>query len=216
VFEAFVTVFRRKSERFLRVAGIAPDRIGQADLSDALVSCLAAEASDVASRMLDICIRAIDYCPPIDLRLGEYLRAIVTADADVVAADRWGFREALMRSFRRRDIFPDGVRYMTEDALRWEPPPRELVIEALAFRSLRFAGDPGRPIGTRRCGRPTRSASSSRFRRTPGRCAASHRPIHPPACSRCRPRASSRYAPRAASPPTDRCCSTSSPRSRRR
>ncbi len=37
------------------------------------------------------------------------------------STDKWGFREALMRSFRRRQIFPDHVRFMTEDAVRWQP-----------------------------------------------------------------------------------------------
>ena len=37
------------------------------------------------------------------------------------ADDKWGYREALMRSFRRRHIFPDHVEFMTEDAVRWQP-----------------------------------------------------------------------------------------------
>ena len=34
---------------------------------------------------------------------------------------------------------------MTEDAVRWQPPARELRIPALAFSKMRFNGDPGRP-----------------------------------------------------------------------
>ena len=71
-------------------------------LNDALVKAIAQEASDVAGQFLNICIRAIDYCPPADMELGEYLRAIITADGDIERTDKWGFREALMRSFRRR------------------------------------------------------------------------------------------------------------------
>jgi hypothetical protein len=103
------------------------------------------EAADVAGRFLDICIRAIDYCPPVDMELGEYLAALVTADSDLVRDDKWGYREALMRSFRRRQIFPDHVEFMTEDAVRWQPPPRNLTIPASAFADLRFSGDPGHP-----------------------------------------------------------------------
>ena len=58
------------------------------------------------ARFLDICIRAIDYCPPVDIEMGEYLRALVTADAELVHDDKWGYREALMRSFRRRADLP--------------------------------------------------------------------------------------------------------------
>jgi hypothetical protein len=143
VFEAFVTVFRRRSERFFRIAGIAPDQVGQADLSGELVRALASEASELAGQFLDICIRAVDYCPPVDMDLCEYLRALITADADVVAVDKYGYREALLRSFQRRNLFPAHVGFMSEDAVRWAAPARKLSIPELAFSRLRFNGDPG-------------------------------------------------------------------------
>lgn len=145
VFEAFVTIVRRKAERYFQIAGVDPQARGTAAMSDALLKAIAREACDVAGRFLDICIRAVDYCPPADMELGEYLRALVTADGDLETRDKWGFREALMRSFRRRDIFPDHVRFMSEDAVRWQPPGEPLAIPALAFRRLRFDGEPGRP-----------------------------------------------------------------------
>jgi hypothetical protein len=149
VFEAFVTIVRRKSARLFALAGLDPNVIGQASLSDALVQAIAREASDVAGQFLTICIRAIDYCPPADMAFGEYLRALITADGDMERSDKWGFREALMRSFRRRQIVPDHVGFMTEDAMRWQPPGRALTIRDLAFRRLRFAGEPGQPAGVR-------------------------------------------------------------------
>ena len=85
VFEAFVTIFRRKTARYFRIAGITPG--STTDLNPHLVAVLANEASDIAGRFLDICIRAIDYCPPIDLDLGDYLRALITADAAMVGND---------------------------------------------------------------------------------------------------------------------------------
>ena len=75
VFEAFMTIVRRKTERFFRLAGVDQSEFGRTPLSDALVKVLASEASDVASQFLSICIRAIDYCPPCDMEFGEYLRA---------------------------------------------------------------------------------------------------------------------------------------------
>ena len=145
VFEAFVTVAKRKTERLFRIAGVDPRALGEVALSEALVKALAQEASDLASQFLNICIRAIDYCPPVDMEFGEYLRALITADGDTEATDKWGVREALMRSFRRRDIFPGNVAFMTEDAVRWQPPDTPLSIPALAFKNLRFEGEPGRP-----------------------------------------------------------------------
>ncbi len=145
VFEAYTTIVKRKTERFFQIAGLDPQAPGRPPLGDALVKAIAQDASDVAGQFLNICIRAIDYCPPADMELGEYLRAIITADGDLEKSDKLGFREALMRSFRRRQIFPDHVRFMTEDAVRWQPPGDPLFIPELAFSRLRFAGEPGRP-----------------------------------------------------------------------
>jgi hypothetical protein len=145
VFEAFTTIVKRKTERYFRIANVDQETFIGADLNDALVKVLAQEATEIAGRFLDICIRAIDYCPAADMEFGEYLRAVITADADLERDDKYGFREALMRSFRRRRIFPDHVPFMTEDAVRWQPPDDRLRIPALAFRRLRFDGDPGQP-----------------------------------------------------------------------
>ena len=145
VFEAFTTIVRRKTERLYSIAGIDRESTGRVTLNDALVKAIAQEACDVAGQFLNICIRAIDYCPPADMELGEYLRALITADGDLERTDKWGFREALMRSFRRRQVFPDHVLFMTEDAVRWQPPSDALRVKGLAFRDLKFEGDPGQP-----------------------------------------------------------------------
>jgi len=142
IFEAFATVARRKTARFFRLAGIAPGDLVRAAMNDDLVKILAQEASGIAEHFLDICIRAIDYCPPVDMDLGEYLRALITADTDVIANDTWCYRESLMRSFQRRRIFPAHIPFMTEDAVRWQPPSKPLKIPELAFGNLYFNGDP--------------------------------------------------------------------------
>jgi hypothetical protein len=141
VFEAFAVVFQRKTRAYRRLAGPASEGSIRAELADILAS----EASKLASQFLSICIRAIDYCPPIDLHLGEYLRALITADYDLVPDDRLGYREAFIDAFARRGLFPEGVLNLSEDALLWRPPTIELQpIQALHFSELRFAGDPGR------------------------------------------------------------------------
>nr|MDQ6914155.1 hypothetical protein [Verrucomicrobiota bacterium] len=145
VFEAFVTVVKRKIDRFFRIAERDPKTLGEVALSEPLVQAIAQEANKVAGQFLNICIRAIDYCPPADVEFGEYLRALITADSEMERTDKWGFREALMRSFRRREIFPSNVRFMMEDAVRWETPEASLALPELAFSKLRFDGDPGRP-----------------------------------------------------------------------
>jgi hypothetical protein len=97
-----------------------------------------------------MCIRAIDYCPPVDIEFGEFLRAIITADRDLVPDDPWAFREAWIDAFRRRQIYPQHVTSLSEDALVWRPagipvPP----ILALSFARLQFEGDPGRAAGAK-------------------------------------------------------------------
>ena len=144
VFEAFATVALRKCRRYFRLAGVDPNQISSSGLSEDLVALLADTASDVANRFLDICIRAIDYCPPVDMDLAEYLRALITADCDIVNDDKWCYRESLMRSFQRRGVFPSKVNFMSEDAVRWQSPSKPMCIPELAFNKLHFNGDPGR------------------------------------------------------------------------
>lgn len=141
IFEAFATILRRKTKRFIRLARLAQ---GEAPGSE-LCEILADQASTLASQFLSICIRAIDYCPPFDLCFGEYLRAVITADFDLVQDDPFGYREAIIDSFARRRIYADGVPDLAEESLLWRPPDENMKpIEDLHFKKLRFAGDPGR------------------------------------------------------------------------
>jgi hypothetical protein len=148
VFEAFVTVFRRKMQRFVRLATGGTGVLPPGELPADLLDILASEASKLARQFLSICIRAIDYCPPLDLQFGEFLRAVITADYDLVPDDPWGYREAWIDAFERHKIYPQYVSNLSEDALRWRPPPKALAnIEALSFGRLQFEGDPGSPAG---------------------------------------------------------------------
>jgi hypothetical protein len=70
-----------------------------------------------------MCIRALDYCPPVDLTFGDYLRALITADRDLVRDDARGYRVAFISAFRDRGIFPKFVDHLAEDSLVWEEPP---------------------------------------------------------------------------------------------
>jgi hypothetical protein len=141
VFEAFGTVFRRKAAVYRRLVRHTPQGASNPELAQVL----AREASQLAQQFLSICVRAIDYCPPVDLRFGEFLRAMVTADYDLVPDDPLAYREALIDAFARRGIYPDDVKSLSEDALLWRSPELRLPpITALHFAKLRFAGDPGR------------------------------------------------------------------------
>lgn len=144
VIEAFVTIYAQKSGPMIRMATGGRTSVAEGDvMSEDLVNQLIHIATRLASQLLSMCIRAIDYCPPIDITFGEYLRAIITADRDLVPDDVHSYREAMIHAFRKRRIFPEGVPALTEDALLWEAPSRRIRVPGLNFGELRFSGDPG-------------------------------------------------------------------------
>lgn len=134
VFEAFLTIFQARSADLLRLADVAVDKRVQRDLHPDLVDRLAREASKSADHVLRMCLRALDYLPPVDVRFGEFLRAIVTADHDLVPNDRHGYRLAVIEAFRRRGIVPEGCLSLAPDSLLWEGPKTELELGDMALR----------------------------------------------------------------------------------
>ena len=117
VFDAFRWIYDNKTARLRALAPPAGVR-----MPSELIDLLVIEAEKLAGQFLNILIRAVDYCPPVDLTLGEYLRAIVTADFDLVPDDPWAYRESFVRAFRRYGITIDSVMDLSEDALLWCPP----------------------------------------------------------------------------------------------
>jgi hypothetical protein len=100
-----------------------------------------------------------DYCPPVDLTFGDYLRALITADIQVVPQDRLGYRIAIVEAFRARGIYPKGLRSLAVDNLVWDRPSdavrallrkRPLVLRPYAneyaYLDNRDAADPRRDI----------------------------------------------------------------------
>lgn len=122
VFDAFLNVYALRTRDLLRLAsggtGIMPD----GEIPHDLVNRLAQEAAQVADRMLQICIRALDYCPAVDINFGDYLRAAITADRDVSNDEDSAYRVALIGAFRARGIYPEGVRSLSVESVTWEPP----------------------------------------------------------------------------------------------
>jgi hypothetical protein len=146
VFEAFRTVYKRRTEPYVRLATGGSGVLPPGELSRDLLDILTKEAGKLAGQFLRICVRAIDYCPPVDVEFGEYLRAVITADHDLVPEDPLAYREAWIDAFRRRAIFPRDVPNLSEDALRWGAPQRDIPpVTELAFAALQFDGDPGCP-----------------------------------------------------------------------
>ncbi|MBV8367521.1 MAG: S8 family serine peptidase [Candidatus Eremiobacteraeota bacterium] len=124
VFDAFLRIYRIRCADLFRLASAGTGVLPPGNIPHDLVERLAQEASKVAKQWLDICIRALDYCPPVDPTFGDYLRALITADRDLVPDDDRSYRIAFISAFRDRGIFAQGVRYLAERSLAWEPPPQ--------------------------------------------------------------------------------------------
>lgn len=148
IFDAFTTVYERKIARYVRLATAGSGVLPAGELSADLQSILADRASRLASQFLSIIIRAVDYCPPCDISFGEFLRAMITADYELVPDDPWAYREAFIDACLKRRIYPRDVSSLSEDALLWRPMTRDLgPIEELDFAHLSFRGDPACAAG---------------------------------------------------------------------
>jgi hypothetical protein len=118
VFEAFLNIYKARVADLLRIASNGSGILPQGELHPDLVDRLAGEAAKAAGHVLNMCIRALDYCPPVDLTFGDYLRAIITADADAIREDQREYRLAFIDAFRRRGIYPEGIKTLSVESLR--------------------------------------------------------------------------------------------------
>lgn len=135
VFDAFFTVYLSRATPLLRIyrsGGRSSD-----DVPTALAELLAAEASRTAEMFFTVCARSLDYCPPVDITFGDFLRALLTADRDFYPNDTDGVREALMQAFRLRGIVAEDAAFFSEGSLCWP----ELEVGRLPIPGLVF-GDP--------------------------------------------------------------------------
>lgn len=132
VFGAFLKVYRSRTLDLYRIASDGTGVLRDGDIHPDLANRLAAEAARCALQTLQMCIRAIDYCPPVGITFGDYLRAIVTADHDFNPEDGFGFRLAFLESFRQWGIHPRGMRSMSIESLLW--PTGEAAEEEAATR----------------------------------------------------------------------------------
>jgi hypothetical protein len=138
VFDAYFSVYLQQTAdlfRIFRAGGGPPNPV---DLPAPLASQLADEASRIAEMFFGVCARALDYCPPVDVTFGDFLRALITADIDLYPSDSYNVRDAIMQAFRSRGILPEDAQFFSEDALCWGrvQPGRLPAVTGLAW------GDP--------------------------------------------------------------------------
>jgi hypothetical protein len=126
VFQSFLEIYEARTVDLKRLATGGTGVLPEGDISEPLVNRMAREACMTAEHLLKTCIRALDYCPPVDLTFGDYLRALITADLDLNPEDQFNYRTALISGFRARGIFPQDVLTLSEKNLRWQPPITQL------------------------------------------------------------------------------------------
>ena len=106
VFDAFVRMYESRVADLRRIAsggtGVLPD----GDIHPDLARRFAEEAVRLSQRVLNMCIRSVDYLPPVDATFGDFLRALVTADADFFPDDPRRYRLAFIEAFREHGIYP--------------------------------------------------------------------------------------------------------------
>jgi hypothetical protein len=137
IFDAFFSIYTRSTADLFRIYRAGGGRMDGGDLPDALANRLAGEAARIAEQFFQVCVRALDYCAPVDITYGDYLRAIITAERDLRPIDEMGVREAFMQAFRLRGIVPESASFFSEGAIAWPKPDEPLNL----VQNLNF-GDP--------------------------------------------------------------------------
>jgi hypothetical protein len=122
IFDAFIKLYDYRTKDLIRIASNGTGVLPQGAISTDLTKRLAGEAADIAQHLLRICIRALDFCPPVDINFGDYLRALITADIQLNPEDDGGYRVSLIEAFRARGIFPDGLKTLSDESLVWNRP----------------------------------------------------------------------------------------------
>lgn len=148
VFDGFFTTYRRRVADLLRIASGGSGVLPEGAVHPDVVRRLAQEARSVAERYLRMCIRAFQYLPVVDVTFGDFLRALVTADADLSPDDVDGARSALVEGCRQRGIYPSDVGSLVVDSVAYPdagprglaPMPRHAVEYLTVAEALRFAG----------------------------------------------------------------------------
>ena len=137
IFDAFISIYNKRASDVIKIATGGTGILPEGDLNTYLINALAAEASKAAAHVLNMCIRALDYCPPVDITFGDYLRALITADATLVKDDKYNYRLAFIDAFRKRGIYPDGISNLSVESLRYPGDDSALMEEIMWTGDLR-------------------------------------------------------------------------------
>jgi len=138
LFRAFLNIYEHRVKDLYRIATGGTGKLPEGDIHPDLVNRLAIEAAKSAKHVLTMAVRALDYVPPVDLTFGEYLRALITADYDLVRDDDRGYRVSVIDAFRSWGLYPTDVNVMDEAAMIWRPPDAQTDVLRKVISGLTF------------------------------------------------------------------------------
>lgn len=131
VFDALIGIYEGRTADLFRIASGGTGLVRDGAIDPDLTRRLASEAAKSARHLLRMCIRALDYVPPVDITFFDFLRALVTADYEFVRDDQYNYRLAVIEAFTKRGIGPGDSdasdaggskpKSLSDDALRWRP-----------------------------------------------------------------------------------------------
>jgi len=104
----------------------------------------AEEGAELADHLLNVCIRAIDYCPPTDIEFGDFASALLTVDAELNPGDsKYELRSELLAVLASYGIQPASQGLPGRQTGSWNPPPAQdrFVYDRTHFESLRSDPD---------------------------------------------------------------------------
>jgi len=87
------------------LAGIWRQRLADISFGGSVSLARAAEeGATAAQHLLGMCVRAIDYLPPVEFEFPDFLAALLVSDADIVPDDNHGYRDTVRGAFARWGI----------------------------------------------------------------------------------------------------------------
>jgi hypothetical protein len=104
----------------------------------------AEEGAELADHLLNVCIRAIDYCPPTDIEFGDFASALLTVDAELNPTDaKYALRKHLLAAFTGYGIFPTSKGSAERQEGSWDPPPEKnpFVYDRTHFENMKSDPD---------------------------------------------------------------------------
>ena len=99
--EVFVAAFMNA---FVHLWGNRISTLGTFDGDFYNLDSVVEEGAKLAGHLLNMAIRALDYCPPTDIDFGQYLAGLLTADRELVPDDEHRYRLHVQASFREYGI----------------------------------------------------------------------------------------------------------------